>query len=119
MTSRANGGCVPPVLASGRPALRGRHPCADGAGARAELAARCALRSDTPLRVSSRSALRAPPPPLRFLPPLNAIPDGTQPPFACEGLAVGTNSRHSLFCESLALAGRRYPPMPAASAAVG
>ena len=32
-------------------------------GARAELAARCALRSDRPLRVSSRSALRAPPPP--------------------------------------------------------
>ena len=88
-TARANGGCVPPGLASGRPALRGRHPCADVVGARAELAARCALRSDKPLRVSSRSALRAPPPPLRFLPPLNAIPDGTQPPFALRAWPLG------------------------------
>ena len=108
-TSRASGGCVPPGLASWRSPLRVDCAALLGAGARART--HFALR--TPFRqlarVSSRSALRAPPPPLRCSPPLNASPDGTQPPLAGRAQAVGTNTVHPFLKKELGTGGPSRP----------
>jgi hypothetical protein len=87
----------------------GRLRCASrGVGARQNSLRACGAMLGQLARVSSRSAPGAP--------PLDASPDGTQPPLAGDGQAVGTNTVRRIVLEEFGIGGPSRPhqcPRPA------